>query len=246
MLRPADAGSAAGAWAAPAATRPTAPTSGQAGAFAPAFARLHGEIVDSIRNGFGHGQARTAMAAGAAMANLLPSQLPAATAAAAGAAGAADEQQRRGFLESIAPWTRQAAAALGVSPALVAAHAALESGWGRQPPRTGDGGSSHNLFGIKAGSGWSGASVEALTREATADGGLLPVMQRFRAYGDYASAFADYVRLLRSPRYAGVRGAGDDAGAFAAGLVRGGYATDPDYAAKLRQIAGQVQRLAGG
>jgi Muramidase (flagellum-specific) len=85
-----------------------------------------------------------------------------------------------------------------------------------------------------------------VTREAAADGSLLPVVQRFRAYADYASAFDDYVRLLRSPRYAGILGAGDDAAAFAAGLVRGGYATDPDYAAKLRLVAAQVRGLYGG
>lgn|SRR5690606_6490810 len=250
MLRAADTGvPGASAWPVPPTTRPTMATAGQAGGPSSEYTRLHGQILDSIRNGFGNGQARTAVAASAAMAELpalLSSQLPAATAAAAGVAGVADEHQRRGFLDSIAPWARQAGAALGVSPALVAAHAALESGWGRQPPRTGDGASSHNLFGIKASYGWGGASVEALTREAGTDGSLLPVMQRFRAYGDYSSAFDDYVRLLRTPRYAGARGAGDDAAAFAAGLVRGGYATDPDYAGKLGRVAAQVQRLVGG
>lgn len=240
MLRSDAIGGAAGAaWTTPA-TTPAAPAS--AGAFGSAYTRLRAEILDSIRNGFGTGTARASVSAPAVVAANLPSQAPAAT----GAAVAADEGRRRGFLESIAPWARRAGAALGVSPALVAAHAALESGWGRQPPRAGDGRSSHNLFGIKAGAGWRGASVEAVTREAAADGSLLPVVQRFRAYADYASAFDDYVRLLRSPRYAGILGAGDDAAAFAAGLVRGGYATDPDYAAKLRLVAAQVQGLYGG
>jgi flagellar protein FlgJ len=29
--------------------------------------------------------------------------------------------------------------------------------------------------------------------------------------------------------------------AFAAGLVQGGYATDPDYASKLVRVAGQIR-----
>lgn len=225
----------------------TAPLRGTGGgSFAPAYTQLRSEILDSIRNGFPAGQARTSMAAMSAMASFLPSQLPAATAAAASVAGATDEHQRRGFLDSISPWARQAAQALGVSPALVAAHAALESGWGRHPLRTGDGLTSHNLFGIKAGGSWKGAAIDALTREAGADGSLLPVVQRFRVYDDYAGAFDDYVRVLGTPRYAGARGVGSDAAAFAAGLVRGGYATDPGYAGKLRDVAAQVQRLIGG
>lgn len=247
MLRAEGPAAGAVAWpAAPATPAVPSPGGTPGRAFAPAYAQLRGEILDSIRNGFPTSAARVSMGAARAMATLLPSQLPAATAAAAGVAGVADEHQRRGFLDSIAPWARQAAAALGVSPALVSAHAALESGWGRSPPRTGGGGSSHNLFGIKAGAGWGGASVEALTREAGDDGNLLQVVQRFRAYDGYAGAFDDYVRLLHTPRYAAARGVGADAVAFAAGLARGGYATDPDYAAKLRQVAAQVQRLVGG
>ncbi|PIV71586.1 MAG: flagellar assembly peptidoglycan hydrolase FlgJ, partial [Rhodocyclales bacterium CG17_big_fil_post_rev_8_21_14_2_50_68_7] len=59
-------------------------------------------------------------------------------------------------------------------------------------------------------------------------------VERFRAYGSYGEAFADYARLIRS-RYATALGAGEPA-AFAGALQAGGYASDPAYAAKLTRI----------
>jgi flagellar protein FlgJ len=41
--------------------------------------------------------------------------------------------------------------------------AALETGRGRQAIRGADGADSHNLFGIKAGAGWKGRTVDILT-----------------------------------------------------------------------------------
>jgi flagellar protein FlgJ len=73
-------------------------------------------------------------------------------------------------------------------------------------------------------------------------------LERFRAYASYAEAFRDYSSLLSAnPRYAGVLGT-QDAGSFARGLQRAGYATDPMYAAKLERIIGGAtlrQVLAG-
>ena len=40
-------------------------------------------------------------------------------------------------------------------------------------------------------------------------------------------------------------GAGNDAHAFASGLAKGGYATDPAYAAKLSRLAGKLQGISG-
>ena len=63
---------------------------------------------------------------------------------------------------------------------------------------------------------------------------------RFRAYGSYDEAFADYGRLLsNNPRYAEVLAAAtpDDA---ARGLQRAGYATDPAYGEKLVRIMRKV------
>lgn len=149
----------------------------------------------------------------------------------------ADQQA---FLDSIAPYAQQAAAKLGVAPELVAAHAALESGWGQHPLTRADGGSNHNLFGIKAGKGWQGEVSRALTTEHV-DGRDVKRTESFRAYSGLQDAFADYAQLLAcNPRYRGALGVGGNAQAFAQGLAQGGYATDPGYADKLQKVAAGI------
>ncbi len=123
----------------------------------------------------------------------------------------------------------------GISPKFVVAHAALESGWGRNEIRKADGSSSFNLFGIKAGKNWNGAVVEAATTEYV-DGQPHQVVERFRAYSSYEEGFRDYASLLRgNARYSGVIGT-QDGTEFARRLQQAGYATDPMYADKLSRI----------
>ena len=137
------------------------------------------------------------------------------------------------------PYAQQAAAKLGVAPELVAAHA-LESGWGQHPLTRADGGSNHNLFGIKAGKGWQGEVSRALTTEHL-DGRDVKRTESFRAYSGLQDAFADYAQLLAgNPRYRGALGVGSNAQAFAQGLAQGGYATDPGYADKLQKVAAGI------
>jgi flagellar protein FlgJ len=77
-------------------------------------------------------------------------------------------------------------------------------------------------------------------------GAAVKTSARFRAYPDGASAFRDYAQmLLDNPRFHGALGAGSDARAFASGLAKGGYATDPSYAAKLSRLAGKLQGIDG-
>jgi flagellar protein FlgJ len=161
-----------------------------------------------------------------------------------GQAGGVDSEIQQQFLASIKPWAEATAAKLGVSADVVAAHAALESGWGRQPLRNG-GASSNNLFGIKAGGNWQGAVAAASTTEYE-HGAMVKKTERFRSYPDTASAFNDYANLLTgNPRYQAALNTGGDARAFASGLAQGGYATDPHYADKLSKLAAQLQRGGG-
>jgi flagellum-specific peptidoglycan hydrolase FlgJ len=134
------------------------------------------------------------------------------------------------FSEEMAPALRQAAARLGVSPRILLAQAALETGWGRSVV-------GNNVFGVKAGGAWSGATVEARTQEV--EGGHLIAQQgRFRSYSSVTQAVDDYVSLVsQSSRYRTALNAGNNVAAYANGLAAGGYATDPNYAAKLEQIA---------
>lgn len=153
----------------------------------------------------------------------------------------ASREDQRAFLDRIAPMAQRAAERLGVAPELVAAHAALESGWGQRPLTAADGRSTHNLFGIKAGGAWRGAATEALTTEYEG-GQAQKTTQSFRHYDNLDQAFGDYASLLRnSPRYQDALHVGGDARAFATALARGGYATDPAYADKLTAVAQQIQ-----
>ncbi len=146
------------------------------------------------------------------------------------------------FVNRIWPHAFEASSATGIPALFMVAQAALETGWGKSELRLADGRQSYNLFGIKAGKGWSGATTEAATTEYV-DGVAQKQVERFRAYGSYAEAFRDYANLLATnPRYASVLGSAD-AASFARGLQQAGYASDPMYAAKLtRIIAGSTLR----
>ncbi|WP_296946680.1 glycoside hydrolase family 73 protein [uncultured Massilia sp.] len=237
--------SAIPALAATAPTRATAPlANGGAGmsGFAGLFGDVQGEVADFIQNG-GGGFATAATLTPEGQVWAARSQEAAAAAGIVGDADAAPDQQA--FLDSIAPWAREAAARLGVAPELVSAHAALESGWGQRPLRNADGSSTNNLFGIKAGASWNGNVAESGTTEYVG-GAALKTSARFRSYPDQASAFRDYAQMLiDNPRFRGALGTGSDARAFAGALARGGYATDPAYAAKLARLAGKLQGISG-
>jgi peptidoglycan hydrolase FlgJ len=220
-------------------TRPTPALGGGAG-FGRAFADVQGEVADFIKNGGGFEVHRLTPAAQA-----LRAQTQGAAAGSAGSAGAGPAPNQQAFLDAIAPWAREAASKLGVAPELVSAHAALESGWGQRPLKNADGSNSHNVFGMKAGALWNGAVAENTTTEYV-QGAAVKASARFRAYPDQASAFRDYAQmLLDNPRFRGALGAGSDARAFAEGLARGGYATDPNYAAKLQSLAARLSGVSG-
>ena len=138
---------------------------------------------------------------------------------------------------------RQAEAATGIPATFMLAQAAHESGWGAREIRNADGTPSNNLFGIKAGALWKGPVAEVTTTEFV-DGQAVKVKQKFRAYADASESFADYARLMTShSRYRNVLAAGQDASRFAQGLQAAGYATDPDYSAKLTRVINTTLRL---
>jgi flagellar protein FlgJ len=140
------------------------------------------------------------------------------------------------------PHAQQAGEALGVDPSALVAQAALETGWGRAVPNHSDG-SSFNLFGIKAGSSWDGATANVPTLEFE-DGVAVRKVERFRAYASAADSFNDYAQLIgNNPRYENARGAGGDVATFASALQDGGYATDPNYAQKIVAVADEVRAL---
>ena len=177
---------------------------------------------------------------------------PQAAIAAAGAAGApagkadvpttvAPNQQE--FLRLHQQSAAGAEAQSGIPASFMVAQAAHESGWGKHEIRHADGTSAHNLFGIKAGAGWTGKVAQVTTTEVI-DGAPRKVVAKFRAYDSYDESFRDYARLMKdNPRYAQVIAAGNNAQGFAQGLQRAGYATDPGYADKLTRVINTTLRL---
>jgi len=158
--------------------------------------------------------------------------LPAAGGASTVGRGAAGSRQA-GFVDQHSAAAAAVARESGIPASFMVGQAGHETGWGRSEIRHADGTPSHNLFGIKATGGWKGKVAEITTTEYI-NGEPRKVTAKFRAYDSYADSFRDYARLIgNSPRYEKVMDQLGSVQGFAAGLQKAGYATDPQYAAKL-------------
>ena len=144
------------------------------------------------------------------------------------------------FVATMLPMAQAAAEKIGVDPRYLVAQAALETGWGKSIIRQQDGSSSHNLFGIKA-ADWQGESARVLTTEYV-NGQPTKESASFRAYGSFEQSFNDYVSFLQNnERYDSALDSAANPKTFVRELQRAGYATDPQYANKVAQIAKQMQ-----
>ncbi|MDR0225004.1 MAG: flagellar assembly peptidoglycan hydrolase FlgJ [Burkholderiaceae bacterium] len=133
----------------------------------------------------------------------------------------------------------------GIPASFMLGQAGHETGWGKSEIKNADGSNAHNLFGIKAGKGWTGKVAEVTTTEYI-NGTPRKVTAKFRAYDSYEESFRDYARLITSnPRYEKAMEKTGSALAYATELQKAGYATDPEYASKLsRAIQSAVQSAA--
>lgn len=133
--------------------------------------------------------------------------------------------------------------ATGLPAGYMIGQAGHETGWGRSEIKNADGSQSFNLFGIKAGAGWTGKTANVTTTEYI-NGEPRKVVAKFRAYGSYEESFKDYAKLINdSPRYAKAKTQTGSAYAYASGLQKAGYATDPQYAAKLSRAINTTLHL---
>ena len=148
-----------------------------------------------------------------------------------------------GFVQRHSEAAREVEKATGLPAGFMIGQAGHETGWGRQEIKNADGSASFNLFGIKAGAGWTGKVAEVTTTEYV-NGQPQKMVAKFRAYSSYAESFRDYARLINdSPRYAQARQQTGSVQAFAGGLQKAGYATDPNYAAKLSRAINTTLQL---
>lgn len=140
------------------------------------------------------------------------------------------------FVQTLLPLAESVAAELGVDPKVLLAQSALETGWGRYLVQRPEGGSSHNLFNIKADSRWSGENASVGTVEFR-NGVAQKERAAFRVYDSYEDSFRDYANFLRnSPRYQHALEQAADPYQYLSRLQEAGYATDPEYAQKISRI----------
>ncbi|MBQ9275729.1 MAG: glucosaminidase domain-containing protein [Succinivibrio sp.] len=142
------------------------------------------------------------------------------------------------FVDKMMPYAVKAAEGLGFNPLVIVAQAALETGWGEHVP------SGNNYFGIKAGGSWQGES-EALSSPEFENGQFVNEVSRFRKYKDVLSSMKDYIDFIKgNPRYHKAVDKSFDPDTYFEEIAKAGYATDPHYADKLKNISRKIAFMA--
>jgi len=140
------------------------------------------------------------------------------------------------FIQTLLPYAKQAAKALGVSPEVMIAQSALETGWGQKMIQKSDQQSSFNLFNIKSHQDWEGESVNKSSLEVE-DGVGVQRRSSFRVYQNLQDSFKDYTDFIKSnQRYEQALQQSADPERYIEALQQAGYATDPQYAEKIKNI----------
>lgn len=142
------------------------------------------------------------------------------------------------FVDKLMPYAVKATQGQNMNPLVLVAQAALETGWGEHVP------AGNNYYGIKAGGSWQGAAEDFATHEYE-NGSRVNKKDRFRAYGSLLESMHDYVNLIKTnERYAKASALSFDTDKYFDEIQKAGYATDPNYAKKLKKIAQKVAFMA--
>ena len=139
------------------------------------------------------------------------------------------------FIAQAARQAQKASKTYGLYPSVMIAQAILESGWGQSTLAT----EANNLFGIKAGTDWTGPIYTVKTREEDASGKSYYINAAFRVYDSYEGSFDDNGQKLRlgvswqPMRYQGAWLENAATYADATKALTGTYATDHNYDSSL-------------
>jgi len=140
------------------------------------------------------------------------------------------------FIEKLWPLAKKFSEESGISPQLLLAQTALETGWGKAVSRHTDGKSSFNLFNIKADHRWDGDKVAKTTLEYN-EGVTEKQNASFRSYNSYEESFQDFINFISNePRYQNAMKVVENNADFITELHHSGYATDPLYAQKVLRV----------
>ena len=132
------------------------------------------------------------------------------------------------FIDMALPAAGMVKTQWGVPVSVIIAQSAHESAWGQRVVR-------NAYFGIKGRSA-SGAGTTFATTEVI-NGKVVHLKDQFRAYRSYADSADDYGRFLnQNARYRSAFSYKNDPLKFVDEIAKAGYATDPQYAAKLKSI----------
>lgn len=145
------------------------------------------------------------------------------------------------FISMVAPHAIASEEKYGVSAAVVAAQAILESGWGESELAK----NANAYFGVKHSLGWPLAdnpyvkgSYEKVSWEVI-NGKNVDVKSKFCMYDSLEDSMLDHGLFLRKQRYIPALNsyqASHDANQYARDIHAAGYATDPEYANKLIRL----------
>ncbi|GAA1633884.1 sporangiospore maturation cell wall hydrolase GsmA [Actinoplanes couchii] len=141
------------------------------------------------------------------------------------------------FIKAAVPGAQQGWRQYGVPASVTIAQSILESGWGRSGLSSVD----KNFFGIKCQRGAYGPHATGChvytTNECDKAGRCFVTEDAFRTYATMARSFQDHGHFLRNnKRYAPAFSFTKDADKFIAAVWKAGYATDPEYVAKVTKI----------
>ncbi|BBW92234.1 flagellar rod assembly protein/muramidase FlgJ [Pseudoalteromonas sp. PS1M3] len=145
------------------------------------------------------------------------------------------------FVTTVWQHAKTAAQKIGLNPAVMVAQAALETGWGKHIINKSDGNSSNNLFNIKSDKSWDGEKASKVTLEFE-QGTPVKKQASFRAYDSIKESVNDFVDFLtQNPRYQEALQNTAKPSEFLDSLQKAGYATDPNYASKIKKVLNSAQ-----
>lgn len=131
-----------------------------------------------------------------------------------------------------APLAEQGSKATGIPKELFQAIAALETGYGKSVK-------GNNYGGIKA---WKKGNTQSFMTKEHENGRFVSREEEFQAYNTPEEGFIGIIEFLnKNPRYSKLKTA-KTAEEAADILAKAGYATDPDYAAKLKSVIKRLRK----
>lgn len=131
------------------------------------------------------------------------------------------------FVHKMLPYAQKIADEVNAPVSALLAQSALESGWGKS--LSGD----NNLFGIKDKNGKSVSTQEFL------NGKMTRIQDNFKNYASIGDGWQGYASWIK--KHIGTQE--KDLQQFMSAMSLSGYATDPNYAAKIGKIANKIEKI---